>query len=53
MKKMKKKNKNDFFKTIINDFKVIQVQSPLTIKISTKRNSQDKTNYFRNILIGI
>ncbi len=46
-----KKNKNDFFKTIINDFKVIQVQSPLTIKISTKRNSQDKTNYFRKDII--
>ena len=46
-----KENKNEFFKTIINDFKIIEVKPQYSIKISTKRNSQNKTNYFRKDII--
>ena len=46
-----KENKNKIFKTIINNFKKIEIKQPMSIKISSKRNIQNNTNYFRKDII--
>ena len=50
-KNEKKENEKKCFDTIIKDFNLVQTRNPRTIKISTKRNKNNKDNYYIKDLI--